>query len=310
MPLHPLAKAFLESPLMESSKPLHTLSVQEARKQFTDQGRLMPPGEPVADVEDLTVPGPGGPIPVRVYTPEGSAPFPLYVYFHGGGWVIGDLDSQDADCRAVANGAACVVVSVNYRHAPEHKFPAAVEDAYWATQWVADNAGRLKGDAARLAVGGMSAGGNLAAVVALMARDRGSPCVRCQVLIVPVMDHAFDTESYRENGEGYVLTRQAMQWFWGHYLASPADGVNPYASPLRAADLHGLPPAFIVTAEYDPLRDEGQAYATRLRQAGVTVSYQCYDGMLHMFHGPDALHDLALRLRPALALADQEVNCV
>jgi acetyl esterase len=288
--------------LMESSKPLHTLSVQEARKQFADQGRLMPPGEPVAKVEDLPIAGPGGPIPVRIYTPEGSGPFPVYVYFHGGGWVIGDLDSQDADCRAVANGAACVVVSVNYRHAPEHKFPAAVEDAYRATQWVADNAGSLAGDAARLAVGGMSAGGNLAAVVALMARDRGSPRIVYQVLTVPVMNYAFDTESYRENGEGYVLTRQAMEWFWAHYLATPADGTNPYASPLRAPDLRGLPPAFVVTAEYDPLRDEGRAYAERLREAGVAVSYECYGGMLHMFHGPQALPDIAQRLRSAFAL--------
>ena len=167
-------------------------------------------------------PGPAGGVPARVYTPAGEGPFPLCVYFHGGGWVIGDLDSQDADCRAIANGAPCIVVSVNYRHAPEHKFPAAAEDAYRATLWVADNGEHLLGDGTRLAVCGMSAGANLAAVTALMARDRGRPHIKYQALIVPVTNYAFDTASYKENGEGYLLTRQSMQWFWALYLAIPA----------------------------------------------------------------------------------------
>jgi acetyl esterase len=301
MPLHPLAKAFLDLPFMQASKPLHLLSVQEARDQFEEQGKLMPPGEPVARVEDLTVPGAEGNIPVRIYTPEGAGPFPLCVYFHGGGWVIGSLDSQDADCRAIANAAGCVVVSVNYRHAPEHKFPAAPNDAYRATQWASDNASRLNCDGTRLSVGGMSAGGNLAAVVALMARDRASPPLACQILIVPALNYAFDTKSYFENGEGYVLTRDAMRWFWDHYLPTPADGANPYASPLRAPDLRGLPPALILTAEYDPLRDEGLAYAERLREAGVAAVHRCYDGMLHMVLGPQAVVDIADRLRLAYA---------
>jgi len=300
MPLHPLAKAFLELPFMKSEKPLHTLSVGEARQQFADQLRYMPPGEPVAKVEDTAIPGPPD-IPVRIYTPEGDGPFPICVYFHGGGWVVGSLDSQDVDCRVIANAARSVVVSVNYRHAPEHKFPAAVEDAYRATQWAADNGEHITGDAARLVVAGMSAGGNLAAAVALMARDKGGPRISCQLLIVPVTNHAFDTRSYRENGEGYVLTREGMQWFWAHYLASPADGNDPYASPLRATNLEGLPPALVLTAEYDPLRDEGQAYAERLSEAGVAVSYHCHEGMVHMFHGPDALRETATRLRAALA---------
>ena len=302
MPLHPLAQAFLELPFIKAMKPLHTLSVEEARKEFTEQGKFMPPGEPVAQVEDLTIPGPDADIPVRIYTPGGAGPFPIFVYFHGGGWVLGDLDAQDAECRALTNAAVCVVISVNYRHGPEHKFPAAAEDAYRATKWVGDHASRVNGDAARLAVGGVSSGGNLAAVVALMARDRGSPPIKYQVLIVPITNHAFDTKSYQENGEGYVLTRQVMQWFWAHYLRTPADGANPYASPLRATDLRGLPPAFVTTAEYDPLRDEGQAYAERLREAGAVVSYRCYEGMLHMFHGPQALHDMADKLRSAFAL--------
>ena len=301
MPLHPTAKAFLQLPFMKLSKPLNTMSVKEAREQFAEQGTFMPPGEPVSKVEDLFIPGPAGNLAARVYTPNGRGKLPLCVYFHGGGWVIGDLDSQDADCRTIANGAGCIVVSVNYRHAPEHKFPAAAEDAYWATRWVAENGEQLLGDASRLAVCGMSAGGNLAAVTALMARDRGHPRIRYQVLIVPVTNYAFDTPSYEENGEDFVLTRQEMQWFWAHYLANPEDGASPYASPLRAPDLRGLPPAFVMTAEYDPLRDEGRAYADRLKEAGVPVSYQCRKGMVHMFHGPRALRDTARRLRAALA---------
>jgi len=299
MPLHPLAQAFLELPFMKSEKPLHTLSVSEARRQFADQLRFMPPGEPVAKIEDVFIPG-SPDIPLRIYTPEGDGPFPVCIYFHGGGWVVGNLDSQDGDCRVIANAARSVVVSVNYRHAPEHKFPAAADDAYRATQWAADNAGRLNGDADRLVVAGMSAGGNLAAVAAIMARDKGGPRISYQLLIVPVTNYAFDTRSYRENGDGYVLTREGMQWFWAHYLATAADGTHPYASPLRATNLEGLPPAFVRTAEYDPLRDEGQAYAERLREAGVAVSYHCHEGMVHMFHGPDALRETATRLRAAL----------
>lgn len=302
MPLHPLAQAFLNLPFMKDAKPLHALSVREAREEFAKQAGFMPPGEAVAKVEDLSVPGPDGNIPTRIYTPEGGGPFPICMYFHGGGWVIGDLDSQDADCRAIANAAGCVVFSVNYRHAPEHKFPAAAEDAYSATKWAAENAGRVKVDAARLAVAGMSAGGNLAAVVTLMARDRGLPRIKYQVLIVPATNYAFDTKSYQENGEDYLLTREGMRWFWAHYLRTPADGENPYASPLRAANLSGLPPALVMTAEYDPLRDEGHAYAERLREAGVAVSYRCYEGMLHMFHGPQALKDIADHLKSAFML--------
>jgi acetyl esterase len=301
MPLHPLAKAFLRLPFIESSKPLHTLSVREAREQFNEQVTLMPRGDPVAEVEDILIPGPAGDIPARVYTPDGEGKLPLCVYFHGGGWVLGGLDSQDADCRTIANGAACIVVSVNYRHAPEHKFPAAAEDAYRATLWVAENGGHLSGDPMRLAVCGMSSGGNLAAVTALMARDRGRPHIRYQLLIVPVTNYAFDTASYGENGEGYVLTKEEMEWFWDHYLATPADGANPYASPLRAPDFRGLPPALVMTAEYDPLRDEGRAYAERLREARVPVFYQCRKGMVHMFQGPRALRDATRRLASALA---------
>jgi acetyl esterase len=222
---------------------------------------------------------------VRVYTPAGEPPFPLLVYFHGGGWTIGNVDIGDAPCRALTNAAGAVVVSVEYRLGPEHKFPAPLEDCYAATAWAALMAAhapdQLGGDPDRLVVIGDSAGGNLAAAVALMARDRGGPKIARQVLIYPVTDHRFDTPSYRDCAEGYLLTREAMRWFWRHYLHNRAEGRHPYASPLRAGDLAGLPPALIVTCEYDPLRDEGEAYGARLRAAGVPAKVSRYDGMIH-----------------------------
>jgi acetyl esterase len=303
MPLHPLAQEFLALSIANGARPIHSMSVEEARRTSAEMFALTPPGEPVARVEDIRIPGAAGEIPARVYAPEAEGSFPILVYFHGGGWVVGDLETQDADCRAIANAAACVVVSVDYRLAPEHKFPAPAEDAYSATRWIAENAGRLGGDDGPVAVGGASAGANLAAVVALMARDRGGPSIACQVLNVPVTDYGFDTDSYRENGEDYVLTRAEMQWFWRHYLTTPEDGANPYASPLRAPDLSGLPPALVQTSEYDPLRDEGRAYAERLGAAGVPVSYTCYRGMIHMVQGPKAIPATAAYVRQAFAVS-------
>jgi acetyl esterase len=242
-------------------------------------------GEPeeVGKVENRTIPGPAGEIPVRIYTPYGQGPFPSLVYYHGGGWVVGDLDGADVPCRLLTNRANCVVVSVDYRLAPEHKFPAAVEDAYAAAKWVVENAPSIQVDPARVAVGGDSAGGNLAAVVALMARDRGGPSLLYQMLIYPVTHHAYNTDSYRENAEGYFLTKDMMVWFWNHYLRDEQDGKNPYASPLLADNLSGLPPALVITAEYDPLRDEGEAYAERLKAAGIPVEVTRYNGMIHGF---------------------------
>jgi acetyl esterase len=218
-----------------------------------------------------------------VYQPEGDAPLPVLVFFHGGGWVIGDVESYDATCRQLANTSGCVLVSVEYRRAPEHKYPAAADDAYAATVYVAAHADEFGGDASRLAVGGDSAGGNLAAVVAQMARDRGGPAIAFQLMVYPVTDYSFETASYSENAEGYLLTTEAMRWFWGHYLSTADDGKQPYASPLRAADLRNLPPAHIVTAEFDPLRDEGEAYAAALAKAGVKATFHRYDGMIHGF---------------------------
>lgn len=300
MPLHPPAQAFIELHIASGAQPIDQVSVEEARRGFAEMTAAAPAGDPVGGVEDTCIPIPGYEIPVRVYTPEGEGPFPVLVNFHGGGWVVGDLDADDFQCRTIVNAAQCVVVSVDYRLAPEHKFPVPAEDAYQAVRWVAGNNVRLGGDGRPMAVGGTSAGANLAAVVALMARDRGGPSIACQALSVPVTDCSFDTESYLENGEDYILTRAEMQCFWEYYLNTADEGAHPYASPLQAPDLSGLPPALIQTAQYDPLRDEGRAYADRLSVAGVPVVYRCYEGMIHMVLGPQATDDLASYLREHL----------
>jgi acetyl esterase len=291
-------------------KPNHQLSVPEAR-QATIARAALSAGDPesVGRVEDRTIPGPAGSLPVRLYWPLGVGPFPVLVYLHGGGWVCGTLDTHDGICRALTNGAGCLTISVDYRLAPEHKFPAAVEDAYAATSWAAANPAEISGDPARLAVGGDSAGGNLAAAVALMARDRGSPKLAFQLLIYPISSFQFDFPSYQENAQGFLLTTADMRWYWGHYLAAEEDGRGPYASPLQAPDLSGLPPALVITAEYDPLRDEGEAYAACLREAGAQVTSTCYRGMIHGFltraavldQGKHGLQQATEALRNALA---------
>ena len=293
MGVDPQARALLDQVTAMGAPALHTLPVAEARQAIAAMSALQGTPEPIAQVENRRIPGPAGELPIRIYTPAGSAPLPVLVYFHGGGWVIGNLETHDGTCRTLANGAGCVVASVDYRLAPEHRFPAAVEDAYAATAWVSSHASALNGDAARVAVGGDSAGGNLAAVVALMARDRGAPRLAYQLLVYPVIDAACDTASYRDNAEGYFLTRDMMLWFWGHYLGGDSNRRHPYHSPLRADHLSGLPPAFVITAEFDPLRDEGEAYAERLRAAGVPVQLTRYSGMVHGFFGLGAVLDQA-----------------
>jgi acetyl esterase len=309
MPLDPQAKAFLDQLAAAGAPPLHTLSVEGARQAIMELFATKRGPEPAGKVEDRLIPGPAGQIPVRIYTPQGRGPFPVLVYFHGGGWVIGNLETHDPTCRALTSAASCMVVSVDYRLAPEHKFPAGPEDCYAATRWVADQAATINGDPAHIAVGGDSAGGNLAAVVSLIARDRYAPSLVYQLLIYPVTDHAFDTASYRENADDYLLTKDAMMWFWNHYLRNEADGQNPYASPLRAQNLRGLPPALVITAEFDPLRDEGEAYAARLREAGVPVGCSRYHGMIHGFfslpevmdRAKKAMEEAAAGLRSAFA---------
>ena len=284
MPLDPQVKAYLEEAAAAALPPYHALSPEEAREAMVARSaRFLANPEQVSAIETRHILGPGGPLALRIYTPEGTGPFPVLVYFHGGGWVVGNLDTHDSLCRALANASGCIVASVDYRLAPEYRFPAQVEDAYAATQWVASSAASFGGDAARLAVGGDSAGGAMAAAVTLMARDRRGAQPGFQLLFYPVTDYSFDTASYQQNASGYMLTRDDMAWFWHHYLTDEADGLHPYASPLRAKELQGLPPALVITAEFDPLRDEGEAYADRLRQAGVPVKLMRYDGMIHNF---------------------------
>ena len=285
MPLDPEVKMLMDQ-MATAIRPFDELPVEEARAEIATLSTAAGEGEPVAKVENRVVPGPRGDIPVRVYTPEGRAPFPVLVYFHGGGWVIGSLETHDGLCRHLANAAGAVVVSVDYRLAPEHPFPASGEDVYAATRWVAANATAVGGDPRRIAVGGDSAGGNLAAVVSLMARDRGGPPLVFQLLVYPVTDTpSANTASYRENAEGYFLTAKMMYWFWNHYCGKSPDLSDPYLCPLRAKNLRDLPPALVVTAEFDPLRDEGEAYAARLREAGNRASLKRYPGMIHGFFG-------------------------
>lgn len=308
MALDPQAQALLDLVAAFGMPALSTLSVEDARKALVQMGELSgPEPEPVAKVEDRLIPGPAGQIPVRVYTPQGSGSSPVLVWFHGGGFALGSIEIVDEFCRALTNAAGCIVVSVDYRLAPEHKFPAAVDDCYTATKWVAENANAIGGDPTRIAVGGDSAGGNLAAVVALMARDRGTPPLVYQLLVYPVTNFAFDTPSHREYADGYFLTKDDMAWFCNLYLRSEADSHNPYASPLQAQDLRGLPPALVITGEFDPLRDEGEAYAARMREAGVPVACKRYNGMIHGFlsmpldQGKKARQEAAAGLRSAFA---------
>ncbi|MDP9457018.1 MAG: alpha/beta hydrolase [Actinomycetota bacterium] len=282
MPVHAEAQQLLAALEAAGLPPFEHMTVPQARE--ATKGFIDLQGEPEEiATENRTIPGPAGEIPIRVYTPAGEGPKPVIVYFHGGGWVIGELDTVDNPLRRIANRTGAVVVSVDYRLAPEHVYPAAFDDCYAATAWVAEHAAELGGDPERVAVCGDSAGGNLAAAVAIAARDRQGPRLAAQLLIYPVTDFDFTTESYGQNGEGYLLTKGSMQWFWAHYLGAQDLGQDPYACPARADDLARLPPAFVATAEFDPLRDEGEAYAANLRIAGVDVTAKRYDGMLHGF---------------------------
>ncbi len=280
--LDPDVEAVLAAIEAERGLPLETLPVGEARiLAATGLEPYAGNREDVAHVEDVRI---GAGVTLRIYTPDDPVDRPAMVYFHGGGWVLCDLDTHDVVCRAIARRSGAVVVAVDYRLAPENKFPAAVDDCVAATAWVHANAKRLGIDPHRIAVGGDSAGGNLAAVVCLKARDWGGPPLALQVLVYPVTNlSSFDTDSYREFADGYFLTRSEMEWFRDCYLAGPGDASHWSASPLLAGDLSGLPPALVITAECDVLRDEGEAYARRLEQAGVRVTCTRYPGMIHPF---------------------------
>jgi acetyl esterase len=312
--LDPEARELLDRMFASGWVPRRTLTPAEARAQLA-RTRAPAAGRELHAVYGRSIEGPGGMLPLRIYRPSPpTTPLPAVMFFHGGGWVLGDLDLSDGFCREIAAGADCVVVSVDYRLAPEHPFPAAIDDAMSATVWVADNAYSLGVDASAIAVCGISAGGNLAAVTALQARDMRGPDLIAQVLVCPVLDCSFERPSYRDNADGYLLERDDMRWFWDQYLPTEAWGAHPYASPMRATDVAGIAPAVVVTAEYDPLRDEGRDYADRLATAGVPVTYRCYDGMIHGFvgnagmaKGRAALAELIVDLRLAFHRRDLAV---
>jgi acetyl esterase len=285
--LHPQVQALLR--LIEEKRvpPMHTLSPADARAYYLERRFFTQPEPPhVAALRELEAAGPAGPIRLRSYRPLGTpddAVLPVLVYYHGGGWVIGDLETHDTLCRELSNLSGCAVIAVDYRLAPEHRFPAAVDDAIAATQWISDNAASLKVDANRLAVGGDSAGGNLAAVVALHARDTGKLPIRLQLLVYPATDQRRGWPSHTSNGQGYLLTRDSIAWFHDQYFGGDTHDQDWRASPLLAQSHADLPPAFILTAGYDPLRDEGLQYAQKLSEAGSRATLVNFERQVHGF---------------------------
>ena len=321
MPLDQQIEALLEQLGAMESVDYREVTPEGLRQMMKTLAAADGPPEAVASVEEARADGPAGPIPLRVYRPAGADPgggpdenagasqLPILVWYHGGGWVIGDLDTADTTCRKLANRAGALVVSVDYRVAPEHPAPAPLEDSWAALRWVATAGATLGGDPTRLAVGGDSAGGNLSALLAVRARDNGGPTLRYQLLVYPATDLTMSQPSHVDNGEGYLLTNQATSWFLGHYLGPDDDPKNPSLSPHFTDDLSGVADAFIITAEFDPLRDEGEAYAARLRDSGVAVDLNRYDGMVHGFFqmggvtpvADAAVSEAASHLRAALS---------
>ena len=281
MPLEPVTAAILAEMAASDAPQFHELPAAESRAIYT-AAQTIPPTIELHAVHDSTVPGPAGDIAIRIYRPH-SGPAPVHVHFHGGGWVLGNLVTHDADCREICAASGCIVVAVDYRLAPEDPFPAGAEDCYAVACRAAANGSELGAQQGPISIGGDSAGGNLAAVVALMARERNGPEFALQLLIYPITEPSMSTESFQQNAEGYLLTKTMMSWFWDHYCPDIEQRQNPLISPLLAEDLSGLPPAVVITAEFDPLRDEGEAYARRLAESGVEVEMRRYDGLIHAF---------------------------
>lgn len=264
--------------------PLHTLPVEAAREGYAEFLSVERELVSLANVSDSVVPGPDdNSVPIRVYTPEGDGPFPVLVWMHGGGFLLGDVESYDPVCRVLADELDCVVVAPDYRLAPEHKFPAGLRDCYAVVEWAASRTEILNGRPDRIVVGGDSAGGNLAAAVSLLARDKRGPDIDYQVLVYPTTTFSFEFADEPSGDGNYFITEPDLAWSWDHYLETDIDGMSPYASPLRANDLSDLPPATVLTAEFDPLREEGIAYAERLADHGVPVEHTNYDRMVHSF---------------------------
>jgi len=301
--LHPEVEALRRQRIAAGKRPVRELSVAEAREAERAELEQRGEPEPVAEVVDRSLPGPAGAIPIRVYRPQSAQPLPALVYFFGGGWVLGSLDTADGVCRRLANSTPCAVVAVSYRHAPEHRFPAAVEDCDAATRWVAEHGAELGVDPRRLAVGGVSAGGNLAAACAQLAHGRGAPSLRLQFLVYPPLDYRADTPSMRETVDPVFFDRDDLAWCWAHYLARDSDGESPLASPLRASNVGGLPPTLVITAELDPLRDEGELYAARLAAAGVPTELVRFDGMVHGFYSMNGVLGAAEQAQATTAAA-------
>ena len=303
MPLDPQVSALLADFEAQGLPSLSEMNVPQARAVAAGYPAMQGEPQPVGEVRDLEIPGPAGQLPIRVYLPDTPMPRPVLLFFHGGGWVFGNIEIVDRPCRALANAIGCTVVSVEFRLSPETKFPGPLDDCYAATQWVADHAAWLGGEPDRIGVAGDSGGGNLAAAVAQMARDRGGPTLAYQLLIYPVLapERNSPYQSYHDCADGFLLTRDAMKWFWGHYLDNPEQEGDPYAAPLNATDLSGLPPAGIVTCEFDPLRDEALAYATKLREDGVPVRVFPQAGMIHGFFWLGGVLDRMNEVLPGLA---------
>lgn len=305
MPLDPQILAMREQRRRDNVAALYTLSLDQARA--ADLASIRSTGgepEAVATVVDRTVPGPAGPMPVRIYRPDGPSPLPVLLYFFGGGWVLGSIDTADGVCRRLANATGAAVVVVGYRLAPENPFPAAIDDCAAMLRWVVANAGEIGGDPTRIAVAGDSAGGNLAAAVTLLARAEELPLVG-QVLVYPNTDQLADDASMREADDPWLFNRHSVAWYRGHYLADDADAADPLASPLRSESLAGLPPALVITAEYDPLRDQAEAYAHRLAAEGVEVELRRFPGMVHGFWTMSGAVDAAAQ---AIDLAAQRLR--
>lgn len=288
MALDPQAAAFLIEMAELGAEPFQNLTPHEARVATRTSQDLSGDPEPVSAIRYEFIPGPTADLPTRIYRPFGSSEadlLPGLIYYHGGGWVVNNIALVDPVSRAICNRTGCIVVTVNYQKAPEHKFPIPFDDCFSAAEWVYEHAVDLGIDRSRIGVIGDSAGGNLAAAVTLKARDVGGPEIAFQVLIYPALQFGWDTPSSLANAEGFLLERATMEYYWNHYVRDPRDGENPYCAPLSARDHSGLPPALIIAAEYDPLCDDGQFYSEKLRQSGVPVKFSLYEGQLHGFLG-------------------------
>ena len=280
MPVNPQTKALLDMLMQQRGKPTHEMTIEEFREASKAGEVLAGERQPVEHVENRNISGPNGDIPIRLYTPKGEAPFPALIYFKGSGFIYGDIEGQDPLCRALTNATQCKVIAVQYRSAPEDKYPIGLNDSYAATKWVIDHADELNIDPEKIVISGYSSGGNYAALVAIRLRDEGIR-LAYQVLMCPVLDLTCSLPSHHEMGEGYILDAKSIEWFLNLYLPKDVDRKDPKISPLWEKNLKGLPPTLVITAEYDPLRDDGKQYADNLKEAGVPVKYTCYQGQIH-----------------------------